>query len=212
MVEHQQGLLRAAGARRAHHRLPLHVADRLVAVPVAPARLSARVPARQVLGDRVARAERRDLRAERAGHHAAAAIAFVGGDRAGRQHLAERARRQAGGPGEFRPDAEQQGAAAAHVIGDVAQIHGRQDAAVLEAVQDDQVEFLDLDLEQLAHREGDQRKLVERRQIVLFGRAQDGEVHQVDRRDRPSAVAARCVRRHAARRRPAARAAGRARR
>jgi hypothetical protein len=47
---------------------------------------------------------------------------------------------------------------------------GGQDAAVLEAVEDDEVELAELDLEQFADGEGDERQFVERRVVVLLGR------------------------------------------
>jgi hypothetical protein len=37
-------------------------------------------------------------------------------------------------------------------------------------------------LEQLADRKGDQRQLVDRRAVLLLRRAQDGEMHEIDRR------------------------------
>src|SRR5581483_4217992 len=52
-------------------------------------------------------------------------------------------------------------------------------AAMLIAVEDDQVEVLDLLGEQLARRESDQRKLMDRRAVLLLGRPQNGEVHEV---------------------------------
>ena len=61
------------------------------------------------------------------------------------------------------------------------EIFARDQAARLVAVEDDEVEFLELLLEQLAHREDDQAELADRREIVLLRRAQDGEMHQVDR-------------------------------
>ena len=100
------------------------------------------------------------------------------------QHVAQRRRRQDGAErraveralrGEHRPDRDQQRAAALHVFGDVAEIVARDQAARLVAVEDDEVEFLQLLLEQLAHREDDQAELAHRREIVLLRRAQDGE-------------------------------------
>ena len=52
---------------------------------------------------------------------------------------------------------------------------------MLVAVEDDQVEIIDLFDEELAGREGDQRQLVDRRAVLLFRRTQDGEMHEVDR-------------------------------
>ena len=58
-----------------------------------------------------------------------------------RQHRRQRRIGEAVPPGEFRPDAHQQRPALAHIVGDVLQIERRQHAAVLEAVEDDEVEF-----------------------------------------------------------------------
>ena len=82
--------------------------------------------------------------------------------------------------GEFGPGRDQHRAAFAHIAHDVLEIGRGQDALVGVAVEDDEVEFLDLLLEQLARREGDQRKLVDRRAVLLLRRAQDGEVDEVD--------------------------------
>ena len=89
---------------------------------------------------------------------------------------------EARGPGELRPGAEQKAAAATDVFRDVAKVQRRKDAAVLEAVEDDEVEFADLDLKQLANREGDQGELVQGSEVVALGRAEDGEVDEVDGR------------------------------
>ena len=99
----------------------------------------------------------------------------------GRQHRAERRQGQAGRPGEFRPYRQQQRAAFADTVGDVAEIGGGQQAAVLEAVEDDQVEAVELVEEQLAHRKGDQRQFVQRGLIVFFRWPQNGEMHQIHR-------------------------------
>jgi len=48
------------------------------------------------------------------------------------------------------------------------------------AVEDDELELVDLLLKQLARRKRDQRELVDRRAVLLLGRTQDGEMHQVD--------------------------------
>ena len=83
--------------------------------------------------------------------------------------------------GIFRPGGDQQRAALFHIFGDVVVIEDRQHVAVLVAVEDDQVEIVDLLDEQLARREGDQRQLVDRRAVLLLRRPQDGEMHEVDR-------------------------------
>src|SRR5918995_17442 len=69
--------------------------------------------------------------------------------------------------------------AALHVFGNVAEILASDEATRFVAVEDDEVEFLQLLLEQLAHREDDQAELAYRREIVLLRRAQVGEVDQV---------------------------------
>ena len=51
---------------------------------------------------------------------------------------------------------------------------------MLVAVEDDEVEVLDLLGEQLARREGDERELVDRRAVLLLRRAQNREVHEID--------------------------------
>ncbi len=67
-----------------------------------------------------------------------------------------------------------------HVARDVVVVDELQDAAVLIAVEDDEVEILDLVREQLLGREGDERELIDRRAVLLLGRAQNGEVHEID--------------------------------
>ena len=93
------------------------------------------------------------------------------------------------GAGIVGPGGDQQGAAVAHIAGDVVEIEQRQHAAMLVAVEDDQVELVDLLREQLAGGEGDQRQLVDRRAVLLLRRAQDGEVDEVDRGVRLQQVA-----------------------
>jgi hypothetical protein len=74
----------------------------------------------------------------------------------------------------------EQGAAFLHVVGDVLEVGARQHAAAAVAIEDDEIEFLELHLEQLADRKGDQRQLVDGRAVLLLGRAQDGEVDEID--------------------------------
>jgi hypothetical protein len=76
---------------------------------------------------------------------------------------------------------DQQRAAVFDILRDVVIVEDRQHAAVLVAIEDDQVELVDLVDEEFAGREGDQRELVDRRAVLLFRRAQNGEVHEVDR-------------------------------
>ncbi len=89
-----------------------------------------------------------------------------------RQHEAERRAEQAVVAGEGGAGGGQQRAALLDIAGDVAEIAERHHAAPAVAVEDDQVELVELDLEQLADRRG----------VLLLGRAQDGEVDQIDRR------------------------------
>ena len=99
-----------------------------------------------------------------------------------RKRRAERRAEQAERGGERRAGGLEHRAAAFDVAHDVVEIDRRQDAAPAVAVEDDEVEILELDLEQLADRERDQRQLANRRAVLLLGWAQDGEMHQVDRR------------------------------
>jgi len=102
--------------------------------------------------------------------------------RFGRQDVADRGAVQAQGFGEGLAGDLEEGAALLHVAGDVAEVEVGQHPHPPVAVEDDEVEILEVGLEQLADREGDQRQLVDRRAVLLLRRAQDGEVDQVDRR------------------------------
>ena len=56
-----------------------------------------------------------------------------------------------------------------------------QDRLLRIAIEDDEVEVLDLAAEQIGDRKGDQRQFVDRRAIgALLRRAQDGEMHEID--------------------------------
>ena len=83
----------------------------------------------------------------------------------------------------------EQRAAVLDILGDVVEVSERQQTAARVAVEDHQIELVQLDLEQLARGEGDQRQLADRRAVLLLRRAQDGEVHQIDRRVRLQQVA-----------------------
>ena len=83
--------------------------------------------------------------------------------------------------GELGPGDLEQGAAVLDVARDVVEVGERQQAAARVAVEDHQVELAELDLEQLARGEGDQRELADRRAVLLLRRPQDREVDQVDR-------------------------------
>ena len=73
-------------------------------------------------------------------------------------------------------------AALLHIAGHVVEIEHGQHRPALVAVENDQVELVEFLRKQLARREGDERELVDRRAVVLLRRAQDGEVHEIDRR------------------------------
>ena len=118
-------------------------------------------------------AELGELRLERLLDHAA-------GRHRG-QDLAERRAVEAERRGVVVAGRHEHGAAALDIARDVLEIEQRQHAAPLIAVEDDQVELVELLLEQLARGEGDQRQLIDRRAVLLLGRAQDGEMHEVDR-------------------------------
>ena len=81
-----------------------------------------------------------------------------------------------------RPNRLQQRAPAFDIARDVVEIDARKNATAAKPVEDNQIEFVQLFFEQLADRKGDQRQLIYRRSILLFRRAQDREMHQIDRR------------------------------
>jgi hypothetical protein len=95
----------------------------------------------------------------------------------GQRRAIERCRRR-----EVRSRRQQERAAIHHVLADVVDIEHRQDAAPLVAVEDDQVELVDRLHEQLPRGEGDQRQFGHRHAVLLVGRPEDGEMHEVDRR------------------------------
>ncbi len=101
--------------------------------------------------------------------------------RAGGQHGRQRRQRDRILAGMFGTGGDQQRAAVFDILGDVVVVEDRQHAAMLVAVEDDQVEILDLVDEQLAGRKGDQRQFVDRRAVLLFRRAQNGEMDEIDR-------------------------------
>ena len=97
------------------------------------------------------------------------------------RNLADRRIEQALGRLELRPDRQHQRAALAHVAHDVVEIDLRQHRLRRIAVEDDEIEILDLATKQISDREGDQRKLVDRRAVgALVRRPQDGEVDEID--------------------------------
>ena len=122
--------------------------------------------------DRMALAEVGELCAERAVVHPAA--------RLGRQDDVERRAPDAGLAGVVGSGRHQHRAALAHIARDIVEIDDRQHALARVAVEDDELELVDLLLEQLAGREGDQRELVDRRAVLLLRRAQNGEMDEID--------------------------------
>ena len=97
-----------------------------------------------------------------------------------RQDPREPRAREAGRAGEFRTCRDQERAALSDVAGDVVEIGRGQHALVGVAVEDDQIEVLDLLDEQLARRKGDQREFRDRRTVLLLRRPQDREVDEID--------------------------------
>ena len=52
---------------------------------------------------------------------------------------------------------------------------------MLEAVEDDEIELAQLDVEQFIDRKGDESQFIDRRRILVVGRPQDGEMDEIDR-------------------------------
>ena len=175
-VEDQQRLV--ADAAHEHLAVARHRLD--LAEPTAPPALGA-----EGGGHRMAAARLREPRPEAPLDHPTRGL--------GRHHGAERRVEEAAQAGELGTDGKQQRAAGAQVSLNIAQVRGRQHVAHRVTVEDDEVEFVELDLEQLAYRKDDQRQLLEGREIVLLGGPQDGEMHQVHRRIRLQQVAPRAL-------------------
>ena len=185
-----------------HQHLAVIGLDIDLAEPAAPG--SAALGLVEAGGDRMAAAEIGERRRE-------AALEDLAG-RPPRQDARQRRAVEAHGLGELRPRGLEQGTAVLDIAGDVLEIDQWQEAAARVAVENDEIELVELDLEQLARREGDQRQLANRRAVLLFRRAQDGEMHQIDRRVGLQEVAPHPQAPDRAGRRPGARAIGRARR
>ncbi len=133
------------------------------------------VGAGQVARHRMRHALRRHRRFEALRHDLAGRLR--------RQHGGERRMRDAHRPGEFRPRRHQQRPAIVDIVGEVLEIGQRQYPALAVAVEDHQVETVELLAEQFLGRKGDQRQLVDRdRRVLLARRPQNREVDQVDRR------------------------------
>ena len=172
-VEHQQRAL----ARPGHHRLTA-ILDKLdQAQPAAPGRIAlwqGRVFVFQPARHRVALSQLGDLGQVGRFHNLRRGTA---GQDIGQRRAVERS-----GRGKFRPRRHQQRPAAFHIGTHVVEIEHGQDAAPLVSVEDHQVELVDALHEKLAGGKGDQAQLRHRHAIVAIGRAQDGEMHQIDAR------------------------------
>ena len=101
--------------------------------------------------------------------------------RLGRQDGVERGAPDAGRARIVRAGRDQDRAAVAHIARDVVEIDDRQHALARVTIEDDELEFVDLLLEQLARRKGDQRQFVDRRAVLFFRRPQNGEMDEIDR-------------------------------
>ena len=99
-----------------------------------------------------------------------------------RQNGTERRAGETQRRGKGRPGGIEHRAALDDIVDDVAEIDHRQNAAPVIAVEDDQIEFRQIGREQLVGRERDQRQFAHRRHVLLVGRPQDGEMHEIDRR------------------------------
>ena len=162
-VEHQERAILDAGHQHLARGFGLHLD---LAQPAAPD-----IRAGQARGHWMTIAKIRDDGAERLFQHPR-------GRRAGHD-LAQRGPVEAVRRGEVRPRRDQDSAALLDVVAHVVEVDRGQDAAALVAVEDDQVEILDLVEEQLAGRKGDQAQLVDRHAVLLLGRPENGEMHQV---------------------------------
>ena len=100
---------------------------------------------------------------------------------AGGHDVLERSAIEAFGPGKIRPRRKQNRAAIFNILADIIEIDRRQNAASPIAVKNDQVKIIDLFQEKLARRKGDKRQFPHRHAVLFFRRAQDGEMHKVDR-------------------------------
>ena len=81
----------------------------------------------------------------------------------------------------IRTTGQQDSTSVTHVPRDVVEIEHRQHTAPDITVEDDQIELINLDRKQLPGRKGDQGQLVDRCAVLLFRRAQNGEMHEINR-------------------------------
>src|SRR5262249_41778014 len=142
------------------------------AEPAAPGRFAS--AARQVGGDGMPQAD--------IGDHRPIPLFDDLASRFARQHIAERRLVEPERSTHADAGGIQQRAALLDVVRDVFEVGARQYAAAPVAVEDNEIELLELHFEQLADRKSDQRKLVDGRAVLLLRRTQDGEVDEVDRR------------------------------
>src|SRR5438067_4370433 len=100
--------------------------------------------------------------------------------RLGRQDFAQWRAVETHRRAEARPRRFEERAAFTHIAHDILDIGLRNDAASAVAVENDQVEIVELDVEQLTDRKGDQRQFTDGRAILFLRRAQNREMHEID--------------------------------
>src|SRR5206468_12482200 len=99
----------------------------------------------------------------------------------GRQDRPERSTGQAQRRAKARPRRFEKSAPVANIARHILEISLRNHSSPAVAVEDDQVEFIEFYIKQLADRKGDQRQFADRRAVLLLGRTQDREMHEIDR-------------------------------
>ncbi len=164
-IQHQQRRVQAG-----HHHLPPRLLQLDQTQPAAPARR--RREGLQTTGHRVAIAQIADLRRKGLFDHAR------GGLR--RQDVPQGRPRQTVDTGEIRARRDQDSAAAFDIIANRFKVLPRQNTTQFITIKDDQVEFINLFQEQLLGRKSDQRQFTDRHAVLFVGRAQDGEMYQIN--------------------------------
>src|SRR5215472_7003259 len=109
--------------------------------------------------------------------------------RFGWQYVTERRTEKAHRRAEARPCRLQKRAALADIAHDVFDIALRDHPAPAVAVEDDQIELVELDVEEFTDRKRDQRQFTDRSAVLLLRRPQDREMDEIDRRVRFQDVA-----------------------
>ena len=89
---------------------------------------------------------------------------------------------EAQGRGVVGPRGDENGTARLHVIDDIVEIDGRENAAPLVPVEDHEIELAELLDEEFAGRKGDEGKFLDRCAVLFFGRPQNGEMNEIDGR------------------------------